>query len=201
MSKSRSARQQARARRKEARKSRHEALRSLPVSLVPLPTLQPRVRFPVDAPRIRLKVPYEWKEHAKALGARWDADLKTWWTYSLAGMDVDYLELWLVDGEIELLPKIPASKRGSLKAVAKDGCGVIAEFSPDQPDPKAKDWRDYDPKPRTTDSPGFVEHKSNALPWEECGDVPADWMQRRHAYMAEFNPQPEVRSEAAIEAV
>lgn len=136
MSKSRSARLQARARRKEARKEaskpRHEALRSLPASLVPLPTPQPRVRFPVDGPRIRLNVPYEWRGHAKALGCRWDPDAHSWWSYSLTGMDADYLELWLVEGEIEMLPPLPAPKRGSLKAKAKPGAGAIARFEQGQ---------------------------------------------------------------------
>lgn len=157
--------------RKAARRSRQDALRSLPARLVPIPTSQPRVRYPADAPRIRLHVPFEWKDHAKALGARWDADLKTWWSYSLAGMDADYLLLWLLDGEIEMLPPLPAPKRGSLKAKAKPGCGVIAEFNRDQQKP-------------VTDS--LVEHDSDSLPWEDCENVPGDWMNRRIGYLAAF---------------
>jgi hypothetical protein len=81
-----------------------------------------------DAPkaRIRLDVPYADKDRAKALGARWDAQLRTWYCYALT----EEPKQWIPGtGEVAMLPAIDKPKRrdaggrpyGKPKATPKKG--------------------------------------------------------------------------------
>lgn len=74
----------------------------------PATLVEARIRLAVPSAetlagsRIKLCVPYEEKDMAKALGARWDGIERCWWTLRLDG-----LLCWLPDGgELIALPKL-----------------------------------------------------------------------------------------------
>lgn len=49
----------------------------------------------MNAARTTLKVPFNEKDQAKALGARWNADLKQW--YVPEGLDTSPFKQWITD--------------------------------------------------------------------------------------------------------
>lgn len=84
-------------------------------------------------PAVDLKVPYANKDAAKALGARWDADRKTW--YAPAGARLEAFAEWMsadawlaqsdpLVGRMKAVKKLSMSKgavRSRAKKLAKGG--------------------------------------------------------------------------------
>ena len=57
-------------------------------------------------PRTYLKVPFQQKDAAKSLGAKWDATVSSW--YVPEGVDTSAFTAWL-SGALASIPSVPAS--------------------------------------------------------------------------------------------
>jgi Domain of unknown function (DUF5710) len=89
--------------------------------------------------RINLKVHYTEKEEAKALGARWDAENRTW--YAPPGTDLEHLKRWLPEGVLYKPKEPPKPPQEPQKGIALtelldrvkqifDSCAAVFDVSP-----------------------------------------------------------------------
>jgi exodeoxyribonuclease VII large subunit len=85
--------------------------------------------------RIDLKVHYTEKEEAKALGARWDAENRTW--YAPPGTDLEHLKRWLPEGVLDedreprKSPQVEPQKGIALTELLARVKGVVDHGLPD----------------------------------------------------------------------
>ncbi|WP_370466612.1 DUF5710 domain-containing protein [Comamonas thiooxydans] len=100
--------------------------------------------------RVNLVAPYSEKEEVKALGARWDPTLKTWYVENVENLEL--FQRWLPGGGA------PSSAGGSPsnKSHSRPRKASI-------PTDAALDVQ-LDPSPR----PALPDCGCDALPWEDC---------------------------------
>ncbi len=65
----------------------------------------------MNTSNINLKVPFNEKDQAKALGARWNAELKLW--YVPQGVDSTPFEKWFVNSQIPTKSPIKTPAKGT----------------------------------------------------------------------------------------
>jgi exodeoxyribonuclease VII large subunit len=66
--------------------------------------------------RIDLRVPYAQKEEAKAFGARWDTENRTW--YAPPNTDLEHLKRWLPEGVLDEPKQPPKPPQETQKGIA-----------------------------------------------------------------------------------
>lgn len=87
---------------------------------------------------IPLKVPFNEKDQAKALGARWNAESKHW--YVPQGIDATPFEKWLVAGGVpaQSSAKPVDAKPAQAKIATREKPSSVASFDDDIDDINAK---------------------------------------------------------------
>ena len=152
---------------------------------------RPAAAEPPASPREYLVVPYEEKDAAKRLGARWDAEAQSW--YIPAGVDPVPLARWrAVDRWQAAETQDPAAGNGTVPPAERPTDGSTpAERSRDGREGKREVRVDYEPPPEPpnlTDSPirRIVGHPVSGAPKPD-GNRPAPNSLRELAFLDRIN--------------
>ena len=110
----------------------HRASPHRPVGHAPSITVNDAARRSIIARmRINLITPFAEKDAAKALGARWDSALRTWYIVNVA--DLTPFLRWITDAEAPTAQRVPPSpvvrptnRSGNAKAVTSAGTVTVS---------------------------------------------------------------------------